>query len=249
MSAEHVRRLFDVELAQALAESDIGLGFRCRFHVAGAGAWDVSLALLAAGCRDARTASGGYRAVVELDAAEWGSPSARVKITLVDTSPREDLGRAQTMLDVLFRGPPFVWPSSLRVAPVACALLASAPAISAPPPMEPPVPFLETVLGSGQPSWWHEDLVALHDALVPDAPLESEEAFEIVFPEIASSGFDLTLRAVPASLRAALSNASDDVLDAFVANHSRSPRYAAGLRRMRAFARQHAAIFLWGRYD
>lgn len=270
-SAEDVRRLFDVELTRALDESDVGLGFRCRFHVTGAGAWDVSLALLWPGVRDAATTGGGYRAAVTLDAAEWGSPSANPKISLVDTSPPEDRERAKTMLDVLFRGPPFAWPSSLRTKPVASALLASAPAlppskskkkkrnpftgeiverlVDPPPPMEPPVPFLQTVLGYGEPTHWYEDLVALHDALLPGQALPSDEAFDDMFPEIARSNFDLTVRAIAPPFSSALANASDEFLDALAPKLSRSPRYAAGLRRMRAFAREHAELFFWGRYD
>jgi hypothetical protein len=129
MSIDDVRRLFEITVPAALASTrPMHEGFRCRFHVEPAGAWEIDLRPPAPTCVDAHTAGGGYHAVITLSADDLirlTSTGAVSPDAIATTGDRE---RARTMLSVLAKGPPFEWPTSLRVMPVQSAIFSAAEA-------------------------------------------------------------------------------------------------------------------------
>jgi hypothetical protein len=125
-----VRQLFEVELPRFLEEHGAFEGFRCRFYVHGAGAWEVDLRPFFARCIEADRAPGCYEAWVTLDARDWGAANlrelvdaGRVKVELTMFARPGDGARAEEMLAALFRAPPVVWPASLRVDPPQAAFM------------------------------------------------------------------------------------------------------------------------------
>jgi len=123
VSVDDVRRLFEVTVPEALASArPMHEGFRCRFHVEPVGAWEIDLRSPAPTCVDAHAAGGGYDAVVTMSADSF----VRMRSTRI-VSPdvvrtTGDRERALTMLSALANGPPFEWPSPLRVVPVYAAI-------------------------------------------------------------------------------------------------------------------------------
>jgi hypothetical protein len=127
MIDEKVRDLFETKIPQELAKrTSQGEGFRCRFHVEDAGAWEIDLSRRPR-CIDARVAPGGYHAVVYVSAEDLGSlmQSEGAKLDELVASGRlrttGDRPRALEMTKIVAHGPPFVWSSLLRVTPVNAA--------------------------------------------------------------------------------------------------------------------------------
>lgn len=127
MIDEKVRDLFETTIPRELAQRrPLGEGFRCRFHVGDAGAWEIDLRRRPR-CVDARVAPGGYHAVVYISAEDFGSlmQSEGAKLDeLVASGGLRTTGdgpRAIEMTKIVAKGAPLVWPSLLRVVPVNAA--------------------------------------------------------------------------------------------------------------------------------
>jgi len=119
-----VRDLFDSTIPEGLAKrTPQGEGFRCRFHIGEVGAWEIDLRQRPR-CIDAQLASGGYDAVVYVSVEDFWSviESEGAKLDELVASGRlrttGDAPRALEMTKIVALGPPFDWPSSLRVLPV-----------------------------------------------------------------------------------------------------------------------------------
>jgi hypothetical protein len=91
MNADAVRELFNTTLPRFLEATGAGHGFRCRFRVDGAGAWEVDLGLLQPRSIDGNAAPGAYPAVVHLGVVDWGADTprnlmrnGRVRVALTD---------------------------------------------------------------------------------------------------------------------------------------------------------------------
>lgn len=242
MSGEKVRDLFETTIPQELARRpSLGEGLRCRFHVAEAGAWEIDLRRSPC-CIDARAAMGGYHAVVYVSAEDfWGlvqSAGANLDELVVTGRLRTtgDTARALEMTEIVAKGPPFVWPSSLRVAPVHAAFFGASEGdvVQAFPgwrneastfaPLAPPFPFVFAPVSS---EWW-DYLLDFHVTLVPDdreaLEIRADDSLELwektdrVFPPLfAGRGGTSNVYATPRRLAPALAQLSDEEANALAA--------------------------------
>lgn len=131
MIAAKVRELFEKTIPEELARRrPLREGFRCRFHIGDAGAWEIDLRRDAR-CVDARTALGGYHAVVYASAEDFWSltlPEGENLEELVASGKLRttgDTARALEMTTIVAKGPPFLWSPELRVSPVGAAFFAA----------------------------------------------------------------------------------------------------------------------------
>lgn len=253
MIDEKVRDLFETTIPQELAKrTPRGEGFRCRFHVGDAGAWEIDLSRRPR-CVEAGVAPGGYHAVVYVSAEDFWSlmPSEGANLDELVAMGRlratGDGSRAFEMTKIIAKGPPFVWPLSLRVVPVDAAFFAAtednlvqafpwrSPRPGCEPhrgfgeesmlaPLAPPFPFVFAPMSS---EWW-DYILDFYVLLVPgdreaqavrdDDSLELWEMTDRVFPP-AFSGRERrpNVYATPRPLVAALARLSDEDADVLAA--------------------------------
>jgi hypothetical protein len=113
--AMSIRELFEVTLPEALrSQSPLDLGYRTRFHIEGAGAWEVDLR------RNPRVvavpeALGGYQSVVYISAEDFTAAMNGANVDELAIRTLHDAEGGLTMLKTIAKGPPFAWPESLRV--------------------------------------------------------------------------------------------------------------------------------------
>ena len=127
-SGEKVREFFETTVPGELTKSSsLGEGFRCRFHVEGAGAWEIDLRRPPR-CIDVHSALGGYDAVIYLSADDFctlvqsNAASLDELVSSGSLCTSGDTPRALEMISIVVNGPPFVWSPLLRVLPVDAAL-------------------------------------------------------------------------------------------------------------------------------
>ncbi|MBX3193265.1 MAG: SCP2 sterol-binding domain-containing protein [Labilithrix sp.] len=131
MIDEKVRDLFETTIPQELAKgASQGEGFRCRFHIGDAGAWEIDLSRRPR-CIEAGVAPGGYHAVVYVSVEDFWSlmqsegANRDELVAMEKLRASGDRPRAFELTRTIAKAPPFVWPSSLRVVPVDAAFFAA----------------------------------------------------------------------------------------------------------------------------